>query len=854
MPGRPACPADRAGLSGARRDTRVRARLDSQREACARGRHARCSAFLTCTVPSTWSSWSARASSPVAPALDAPCRWGPSRSSCWGSRARRGVSWSGAVRSSSSRGRSGSSRASRAVAAHEAARGGPRPRSAAPKRCTAHARVVASPVRARDSCGGTAQLDVTRVRRRAGARGTATPRSTAARTTSPAATRPTSSRTLGAPQRLWNAATGDPRPGEAHRGVVRSGGTLDVAVVRRGRGPGGVDRPRAGARTGADRRDVLRRPRADGASARARRERLGAGRRPRLPGERPVAPARRLGDAPGAGPGGRRDARSRGCSSRVEALAARDRRRAASPRPSACRWRGSYADFGGRRRLDGPRGVDGDGGAGRARARTAHRRGCARSGCRSWRWACADPLVVFDVSFLLSAGATRGCWRSRARSASGSRPCSRPIPRSSRRVAARGGHGDATTWRRRSRARRSSRASRRRVPLGGVLANLLAVPVGETGRAARLPRARAPFPVAGGRARVRRSSPRGALLARARHRARLRDAGARRGRPAARRRGSCAVRRGRARRRDPLATAGARRWPARARRAILALEIGARRAGAPHGVLRATFLDVGQGDSALVDLPDGEAMVIDGGGLVGSPDRRRHARRSRPSSARAGGATLAAVGPLAPAPGPLPGPRARGSAACASAPSGTPDRASARGSAAATRRLARPARARRRARPAARTALRWRTSWAERASRCSRPCPAFDVRPRPQRQLVRPAHHLRRARLPVRRRRRARGGGDSPRPRPATRLRADVLKVGHHGSRTSSEPGVPRGRRSRATRSSRPACATASAIPTRTTLATLAAAGVRVWRTDRDGAVTACDGRVPARAWHGRER
>jgi competence protein ComEC len=51
----------------------------------------------------------------------------------------------------------------------------------------------------------------------------------------------------------------------------------------------------------------------------------------------------------------------------------------------------------------------------------------------------------------------------------------------------------------------------------------------------------------------------------------------------------------------------------------LALELLARRQGAPHGQLRATFLDVGQGDSAIVDLPNGDAVVIDGGGLVGSP-------------------------------------------------------------------------------------------------------------------------------------------------------------------------------------------------------------------------------------------
>lgn len=53
--------------------------------------------------------------------------------------------------------------------------------------------------------------------------------------------------------------------------------------------------------------------------------------------------------------------------------------------------------------------------------------------------------------------------------------------------------------------------------------------------------------------------------------------------------------------------------------AIVLLELVARSRGAPRGVLRVTFIDVGQGDSALVDLPDGSAMLIDGGGLVGSP-------------------------------------------------------------------------------------------------------------------------------------------------------------------------------------------------------------------------------------------
>ena len=39
----------------------------------------------------------------------------------------------------------------------------------------------------------------------------------------------------------------------------------------------------------------------------------------------------------------------------------------------------------------------------------------------------------------------------------------------------------------------------------------------------------------------------------------------------------------------------------------------------PTGTLRVTFLDVGQGDGAIVDLPNGEALLIDAGGGVPDP-------------------------------------------------------------------------------------------------------------------------------------------------------------------------------------------------------------------------------------------
>src|SRR5450432_961952 len=60
-------------------------------------------------------------------------------------------------------------------------------------------------------------------------------------------------------------------------------------------------------------------------------------------------------------------------------------------------------------------------------------------------------------------------------------------------------------------------------------------------------------------------------------------------------------------------------WSAAVLCGLCALEVATHRAGRPRGVLRASALDVGQGDSNLVDFPNSMALLIDGGGFVGSP-------------------------------------------------------------------------------------------------------------------------------------------------------------------------------------------------------------------------------------------
>jgi competence protein ComEC len=64
-----------------------------------------------------------------------------------------------------------------------------------------------------------------------------------------------------------------------------------------------------------------------------------------------------------------------------------------------------------------------------------------------------------------------------------------------------------------------------------------------------------------------------------------------------------------------------------------------------------------------------------------------------------------------------------------------------------------------------------------------------------------------------------------------------VLKVGHHGSRTSSTPAFLEAVAPREAVVST-GCRNRFGHPHAVTLEALARAGARVWRTDRDGAVT----------------
>jgi competence protein ComEC len=620
---------------------------------------------------------------------------------------------------------------------------------------------------------------------------------------------------LAPPQRLWNEETGDPRPGEARRGALRSGGVVDLRIQRRASGVlAWVDRVRARVRSRID----ATFPETTAPMARAlvlgesdlAAEDDAAFRASGLAHLLAVSGMHLVLVILGA------VAAMRALLLRVEQLSAGmdvGRLCAAAGVPLA--W--LYAELAGAsgsalraawmltvgllaralgRRADGPRSL----------------------GLSIIAMALVDPLVVHDVSFVLSAAATAGILLLAPLL---SAVLTARLPALLHSIA----RGAAVTAAASAACAPILARFSPRLPLIGLLANLLAVPVGEL---AALPLCLlhallAPWTEAERGCAVVASG----ALAVVRGVARVASA------PTL----SLAV--------PPptswqlmvlgVAVAAIAFRPAWRRVAaavgvfaLAVLELTARACGAPKGTLRTTFLDVGQGDSAIVDLPNGSALVIDGGGLVGSPldvgarvlgpvlrARRRDALAVAILSHPHPDHFLGFVSGLA------------GVRVGELWDTGQGETESVGGPYAALlagRTVVRPA------------ALCGARAIGGAHIEVLAPCPA----PAPDRgpndnSFVLRIRYGARSILFV---------GDAEREEErdllrlgAERLHADVLKVGHHGSRTSSSPDFL------AAVAPREAIVSAGirnryGHPHADTLAALAAAGTRIWRTDRDGAVT----------------
>lgn len=277
-------------------------------------------------------------------------------------------------------------------------------------------------------------------------------------------------------------------------------------------------------------------------------------------------------------------------------------------------------------------------------------------------------------------------------------------------------------------------------------------------------------------------------------------------------------------------------------------EAGARLTGEgvlAGGELRVTALDVGQGDALLVELPDGRAMLVDGGGLPGS-SVDVGARVLAPELARRRIRRLAAVVLSHPHPdhygGLVHGLDGVTVEALWDTGQGEAEGAGDGYAELLARLRARGTRVRRPAELCGVEAI------GGARVEVLAPCPSADGDLGPNDNsfvlrlafgsraflLVGDAEHEAEQRLLAQR---------------ADALHADVLKVGHHGSRTSTGPAF--------VAAVRPSLALVSTgaqnrfgHPHRETLATLTAAGVPLYRTDLDGAVTVTtDGRRLRVGW-----
>jgi competence protein ComEC len=621
--------------------------------------------------------------------------------------------------------------------------------------------------------------------------------------------------TIAAPQRLWNESGGDPRPSEAHRAVVRTGGTIDVRVVRRALGLlAWIDRARARVR---DRIDAT------------------------FPEDvAPMARALVLGESDLTAEDDR-SFRASGLShllavsgmhlvlvlalavsaleaalARVEPIAARmDVGRVAAAVGLPVAW--LYAEFAG---------------AGGSTLRAAwmataalaaralgRRTDTTRAfGISLAAMGVADALVAYDLSFVLSAAATAGLL------AFARQPAVK-LPR----LAVAGVRAIITTAAASVPCVPIIARFSPTFPLGGAVANVLAVPLGES---AALPLCLTHallvwWPAAERGCAIVAS---GALIA-VRVVARVFSVPALTvdvPPPTSWQLSAAAV---------ALAAVilgGRRRWPlvALAGAVLALLEIGARRDGAPRGVLRATFLDVGQGDAAIVDLPDGEAIVVDGGGLVGSPIDVG-ARVLGPELRTRRRLAIAAAVLTHPHPDHFAG-FVTGLGAVAVRELWDTGQGEAEQLGGGYAQLLRAARARGVPVLGPDRLCGGRTLGGARIDVLA-PCPGFssDRGPNDNSFVLRIGYGRRHLLLV----------GDAEREEEKSlladvrgRLYADVLKVGHHGSRTSSseaflaavaprEAVVSVGRRNR------------FGHPHAAALDALGAAGARVWRTDRDGAV-----------------